>query len=285
MSTRATWAAPRDLSSEIELIVSAEATQRLDLLDDLAGEVKRRLLSALSFGRGARACLACAPCTKPKFRAKKGWCAEISCARCRVLEECQRVGVVLVEESVAGFCAKDDRRFSGLVDTGFVADYNEALRVLVLRLAEDARAVAMSPPVVAEDAAPAARASRGEAATWATAAQRRASCLSFLVCCLFCGAASRPRRLVRVASPGFRREASARGRYRSMGPPGSVSVHCGRPYQTRPHKQLGCSRVFGNNSADGTARVSRTSCVRDSAHLFTALRRRRCGCAGNVWQG
>ena len=63
--------------------------------------------------------------------------AEISCARCRVLEECQRVGVVLVEESVAGFCAKDDRRFSGLVDTGFVADYNEALRVLVLRLGED----------------------------------------------------------------------------------------------------------------------------------------------------
>jgi predicted nicotinamide N-methyase len=159
------------LSQDIELIVSAEATQRLDLLDDLAGEVKRRLLSALSFGRGARACLACAPCTKPKFRAKKGWCAEISCARCRVLEECQRVGVVLVEESVAGFCSKDDRRFSGLVDTGFVADYNEALRVLVLRLAEDERAVAMAPPVVKEAAAPAARASRGEAATWATAAQ------------------------------------------------------------------------------------------------------------------
>ena len=159
------------LSQEIELIVSAEATQRLDLLDDLAGEVKRRLLSALSFGRGARACLACAPCTKPKFRAKKGWCAEISCARCRVLEECQRVGVVLVEESVAGFCAKDDRRFSGLVDTGFVADYNEALRVLVLRLEEDEREVAMSPPVVAEDAAPARPSSRGEAATWATAAQ------------------------------------------------------------------------------------------------------------------
>jgi len=159
------------LSPEIELIVSAEATQRLDLLDDLAAEVKRRLLSALSFGRGARACLACAPCTKPKYRLKKGWCAEISCARCRVLEECQRVGVVLVEESVAGFCAKDDRRFSGLVDTGFVADYNEALRVLVLRLGEDARAVAMAPPLVKEDAAPAARAPRGEATTWATAAQ------------------------------------------------------------------------------------------------------------------
>ena len=151
--------------------MSAEATQRLDLLDDLAGEVKRRLLSALSFGRGARACLACAPCTKPKYRLKKGWCAEISCARCRVLEECQRVGVVLVEESVAGFCAKDDRRFSGLVDTGFVADYNEALRVLVLRLEEDARDVAMAPPVVKEAAAPPARASRGEARTWATAAQ------------------------------------------------------------------------------------------------------------------
>ena len=81
------------------------------------------------------------------------------------------MGVVLVEESVAGYCAKDDRRFAGLVDTGFVADYNEALRVLVLRLDEDARAVAMSPPVVAEDAAPAPRAPRGEATTWATAAQ------------------------------------------------------------------------------------------------------------------
>ena len=121
------------------------------------------------------------------------------------------MGVVLVEESVAGFCAKDDRRFSGLVDTGFVADYNEALRVLVLRLEEDARDVAMAPPVAEEAAAPAAQASRGEAATWATAAQLDAlPCFKFF-CLLFFFRCTSRRRLVvprgasvRVASPGFR---------------------------------------------------------------------------------
>ena len=51
------------------------------------------------------------------------------------------------------------------------AEEADAERVVVVRLAEDERAVAMAPPVVKEAAAPAARASRGEAATWATAAQ------------------------------------------------------------------------------------------------------------------
>lgn len=160
---RVRWDHPNDLDagdlghasracSEVELVVSAEATQRLDLLDDLAAEVKRRLLSAVSFGRGARACLACAPCTRPKFRAKKGWCGETSCARCRVLEECARVGVVLVHEANAGTCARDDGRFRGLADTGSAADDNAARGVLVLRLADDKREVAMRevvPPAAA----------------------------------------------------------------------------------------------------------------------------------------
>lgn len=160
---RVRWGHPNDLDagdlghasracSEVELVVSAEETQRLDLLDDLAAEVKRRLLSAVSFGRGARACLACAPCTRPKFRAKKGWCGETSCARCRVLEECARVGVVLVHEANAGTCARDDGRFRGLADTGSAADDNAARGVLVLRLADDKREVAMRevvPPAAA----------------------------------------------------------------------------------------------------------------------------------------
>ena len=265
------------LSQEIELIVSAEATQRLDLLDDLAGEVKRRAALGAEFWRGARACLACAPCTKPKFRAKKGWCAEISCARCRVLEECQRVGVVLVEESVAGFCAKDDRRFSGLVDTGFVADYNEALRVLVLRLEEDELDGGDAPPwwLRGRGAGGAGVARRGGDLGDGGAAGR-ASCLSF---CLLFILRCRRRALAARSSclPGLpQREASAADETGRWDLPSVISASA----SALSRRALYAACCSNTERRRRTSEGFRTRLVTSRKTLpYCAPARRRCGAA------